>query len=175
MVMSTPSVAMTRTSELARRSGRITTQCVRTPRNADHRMPAAADNRNGQPASECNSDCMKTPAMAVAPSEKFKTPVPRYTTMRPCDAKAYKAPTPSPSNANRMISFIVPLRPQVHPMYTNTHPAPTPCTHTRHINVGVDCSLYVVKHRSSRLARHTISLPAAPQLPEREPSIWRQS
>ena len=75
--MSTPSVAITRTSELARRRGRMTTQCVSAPRNADQATPATADNRNGQPASFCSSHCMNTPAMAVAPSEKFSTPVPR--------------------------------------------------------------------------------------------------
>ncbi len=75
--MSTPSVAMTRTSELARRSGLITTQWVSPPRNADQATPATADNRNGQPALFCSSHCMNTPAMAIAPSEKFSTPVPR--------------------------------------------------------------------------------------------------
>ena len=75
--MSTPSVAITRTSELDRRNGLMITQCVSAPRNADHAMPAIADARNGQPCSFCNSHCMKTPAMAVAPSEKFSTPVPR--------------------------------------------------------------------------------------------------
>ena len=76
-MISTPSVAITRTSELDRRSGRMTTQCVSAPRNADQATPAIADSRNGQPCSICSSHCMNTPAMAVAPSEKFNTPVPR--------------------------------------------------------------------------------------------------
>ena len=77
IVTSTPSVAITRTSELARRNGRMITQWVSIPRKADQATPTTADARNGQPCSFCNSHCMKTPAMAVAPSEKFKTPVPR--------------------------------------------------------------------------------------------------
>ncbi len=68
---------MTRTSELARRNGRITTQWVSAPRNADQATPATADSRNGQPAELCSSHCMNTPAIAVAPSEKLRTPVPR--------------------------------------------------------------------------------------------------
>ena len=77
MVISTPRVAITRTSELARLRGRITTQWVRAPSRADHATPAAAASRNGQPAEVWSSHCMKTPAMAVVPSEKLSTPVPR--------------------------------------------------------------------------------------------------
>ena len=75
--MSTPSVAMTRISELARRSGRMITQWVSTPSNADSDTPISADNRKGQPASCCSSHCRYTPAMAEAPREKLSTPVPR--------------------------------------------------------------------------------------------------
>ena len=77
MVMSTPSVAITRTSELAPRKGRMITQWVRTPRNAENPTPKSAATRNGQPCWYCNSHSTKTPAIAVAPSEKFRTPVPR--------------------------------------------------------------------------------------------------
>ena len=75
--MSTPRVAMTRISVLARRSGRMTTQCVRAPSSADSATPVSAASRNGQPARFCSSHCRNTPAMAVAPREKFSTPVPR--------------------------------------------------------------------------------------------------
>ena len=77
IVISTPSVAMTLTSELARRNGLMITQWVSAPRKADHATPATAEAQNGQPCSCCSSYCMKTPAMAMAPSEKFKMPVPR--------------------------------------------------------------------------------------------------
>ena len=75
--MSTPRVAMTRISELARRSGRMITQCVRAPSSADSATPVNADGRKGQPALFCSSHCRNTPAIAVAPREKFSTPVPR--------------------------------------------------------------------------------------------------
>ena len=77
IVTSTPSVAITRTSELARRNGLMITQWVSAPRKADQATPTIAESRNGQPCWVCRSHCMKTPAIAVAPSEKFKTPVPR--------------------------------------------------------------------------------------------------
>ena len=78
IVISTPSVAITRTSELARRNGRMITQWVSTPRKSPtRRRRRTREARNGQPCSYCSSYCMNTPAMAVAPSEKFKTPVPR--------------------------------------------------------------------------------------------------
>ena len=77
IVISTPSVAITRTSELARRNGRMITQWVSAPRKADQATPTIAEAKNGQPCSVCSSHCMKTPAIAVAPSEKFNTPVPR--------------------------------------------------------------------------------------------------
>jgi hypothetical protein len=77
IVTSTPSVAMTRTSELARCSGRMMTQCVSTPSSADNETPKNAANRNGMPCWYCNSHCRNTPAIAVAPNEKFNTPVPR--------------------------------------------------------------------------------------------------
>ena len=76
-VISTPRVAITRTSELAACNGLRMTQWVKTPRKADRATPTIAAAKNGQPCSYCNSHCMKTPAMAVAPSEKFRTPVPR--------------------------------------------------------------------------------------------------
>ena len=48
IVTTTPSVAITRTSELARRSGRMITQWVRAPRKADQATPTtAAKRRNG--------------------------------------------------------------------------------------------------------------------------------
>ena len=75
--ISTPNVAITRTSELARRSGFMTHQWVKTPRNAERATPTRAARRNGHPCSYCSSHCMNTPAIAVAPSEKFNTPVPR--------------------------------------------------------------------------------------------------
>ena len=75
--MSTPEVAMTRISVLARRSGRMITQCVSAPSSADSATPVSAASRNGQPARFCSSHCRNTPAMAVAPREKFSTPVPR--------------------------------------------------------------------------------------------------
>ena len=77
MVTSTPSVAITRTRELARRSGRMITQWVSTPSSADNPTPTRAAGRNGQPCWSWSSHSKKTPAIAVAPSEKFRTPVPR--------------------------------------------------------------------------------------------------
>ena len=77
MVINTPRVAMTRTSELARRNGFMIHQWVHTPSQADHRIPAMAAGRKGHPNRVWSSHWANTPAMAVAPREKLSTPVPR--------------------------------------------------------------------------------------------------
>ena len=79
IVISTPRVASTCTIVLARLrcNGRMIIQCVSTPSSADNATPATADARNGHPCSYWSSHCRNTPAMAVAPNEKLRTPVPR--------------------------------------------------------------------------------------------------
>ena len=89
-VIRTPSVATSCTSVLARLrcSGRSTTQCVRAPSVADSSTPKNEANQKLWPCSYCSSYWRNTPAMAVAPSEKLSTPVPRKITIRPCEANA---------------------------------------------------------------------------------------
>ena len=89
-VISTPSVASSWTSVLARLrcNGRITTQWVSTPSVADRSTPKNEATKKLWPCSYCSSYWRNTPAIAVAPSEKFSTPVPRKMTIRPCEANA---------------------------------------------------------------------------------------